>query len=56
MSAARPDCLCAVEVPAGAHTAAIAYRTPGLTTGLALSGGCLIVAIAWLLVRKRRGE
>ena len=47
--------LCAVEVPAGAHTAAIAYRTPGLTAGLALSGGCLAVSILWLLVRKRRG-
>ena len=47
--------LCAVEVPAGAHTAAIAYRTPGLTVGLALSGGCLAVSILWLLVRKRRG-
>ena len=47
--------LCAVEIPAGAHTAAIAYRTPGLTAGLALSGGCLAVSILWLLVRKRRG-
>ena len=47
--------LCAVEVPAGAHTAAIAYRTPGLTAGLALSGGCLAVSILWLLARKRRG-
>ena len=47
--------LCAVEVPAGAHTAAIVYRTPGLTAGLALSGGCLAVSILWLLVRKRRG-
>ena len=47
--------LCAVEVPAGAHTAAIAYRTPGLTAGLALSGGCLTVSILWLLARKRRG-
>ena len=47
--------LCAVEVPAGAHTAAIAYRTPGLTVGLALSGGCLAVSILWLLGRKRRG-
>lgn len=47
--------LCAVEIPAGAHTVAIAYRTPGLTAGLALSGGCLAVSILWLLVRKRRG-
>ena len=47
--------LCAVEIPAGAHTAAIAYRTPGLTAGLALSGGCLAVSILWLLARKRRG-
>ncbi len=47
--------LCAVEIPAGAHTAAIVYRTPGLTAGLALSGGCLAVSILWLLVRKRRG-
>ena len=45
----------AVEIPAGAHTVAIAYRTPGLTAGLALSGGCLAVSILWLLVRKRRG-
>lgn len=47
--------LCAVEIPAGAHTVAIVYRTPGLTAGLALSGGCLAVSILWLLVRKRRG-
>lgn len=47
--------LCAVEVPAGAHTAAIAYHTPGLTAGLALSGGCLAVSTLWLLVRKKRG-
>ena len=47
--------LCAVEIPAGAHTAAIVYRTPGLTAGLALSGGCLAVSILWLLARKRRG-
>lgn len=47
--------LCAVEIPAGAHTVAIAYRTPGLTAALALSGGCLAVSILWLLVRKRRG-
>ena len=52
---AQADGLCAVEIPAGAHTAAIAYRTPGLTAGLALSGGCLAVSILWLLVRKRRG-
>jgi hypothetical protein len=45
----------AVEVASGHHQVSFRFQTPGLTAGAAISlGSWLALALAWLLVRRRR--
>ncbi len=48
----------AVAVPAGDSTIRFEYKTPGLTVGLAVSGGAVVVLVAYMLLwqafKKRR--
>jgi hypothetical protein len=43
-----------VEVPAGTSTVRFRYWTPGLTSGLAISGASLAALLACALLGKRR--
>ena len=48
--------LLAVRLTPGAHTVTLRFVPPGLVPGLAVSACSLCAALAWGLLRKRRGE
>lgn len=50
------DALITLRVPAGSHTVELRYRPPGLSLGMAVSGGSLLALLLLLFLRHRANQ